>query len=450
MTGKGVRLDGVRKRFGDVVAVAGIDLRVEPGELLVLLGPSGCGKTTTLRAIAGLEPVTEGTIRIGDRDATGTLPQDRDVSMAFQNYALYPHKTVEGNLRFPLAKTDLAPAERDEKVAFVAELLEIGDILDREPSSLSGGQRQRVALGRTIVREPGVFLLDEPLSSLDAELRVATRTELRDLQQRLGTTTVYVTHDQEEAMSVADRIAVMRDGRIEQIGAPRELYVDPATEFVAGFLGDPGMNFLSARTRDGRLVADAGEPIPLGRPEPDDAGAGGPSGVPPVETVGVRPEDVQVGPDGDAADARDARDAGTDGRTPSDRHTAPVRLPIDRVDPLGHAHEVTLGGDGPRIVALTDAPPGGPGDRAAVRLDAAAVHLFAADGRRIRAALVPAASAPAPDRERPPSAAGTRTGTGTRAGSGTGAGDGAAGRSGTAGSEPPRAGGRDGPGVTDE
>jgi multiple sugar transport system ATP-binding protein len=229
MTGKGVRLDGVRKRFGDVVAVAGIDLRVEPGELLVLLGPSGCGKTTTLRAIAGLEPVTEGTIRIGDRDATGTLPQDRDVSMAFQNYALYPHKTVEGNLRFPLAKTDLAPAERDEKVAFVAELLEIGDILDREPSSLSGGQRQRVALGRTIVREPGVFLLDEPLSSLDAELRVATRTELRDLQQRLGTTTVYVTHDQEEAMSVADRIAVMRDGRIEQIGTPRELYVDPAT-----------------------------------------------------------------------------------------------------------------------------------------------------------------------------------------------------------------------------
>ncbi|WP_306059796.1 ABC transporter ATP-binding protein [Natronococcus wangiae] len=340
-----IRLDGVTKRFGDLVAVDDLALTIRDGEFLVLLGPSGCGKSTTLRMIAGLETPSEGRIAIGGEDVTETLPQRRELSMVFQSYALYPHKSVRGNLEFPLAKMDVDDA--DERIRRTAELLEIDDLLDQKPGQLSGGQRQRVALGRTIVREPRAFLMDEPLSNLDAKLRVQTRSELRRLQQQLGTTTVYVTHDQEEAMSLADRIAVMNDGELQQVGTPKAVYENPANEFVAGFLGEPPMNFLDPD----RVAAD----------EPTLADA---------ETIGIRPEDVRVV--SEAATVADGGERSTDARTFELDGEAVV------VEPLGNAYEIEFDCGGELVTARLRQRPERiePGATATLQFPAASVHRF--------------------------------------------------------------------------
>ena len=244
-----VQIDGFTKVFqeqdgGDVVAVEDVNIDVRRGEFLVFVGPSGCGKTTTLRTIAGLETPTEGRIVIEDEDVTGLDPRERGIAMVFQNYALYPHMTVRKNMSFPLRIRNYPETEIDERVEEAAALLEIDDLLDRKPSQLSGGQQQRVALGRAIVREPSVFLMDEPLSNLDAKLRIQMRTELNEIHQRVGKTTIYVTHDQAEAMTLGDRVAVLNDGELQQIGEPQKLYDQPANRFVAGFIGEPPMNFM--------------------------------------------------------------------------------------------------------------------------------------------------------------------------------------------------------------
>ena len=240
-------LDQVRKRYaGGALVIDRMDLAVHDGELLVLVGPSGCGKSTVLRMVAGLEPVSGGEIRIGGRVVNDLPPQQRNVAMVFQNYALYPHMTVRRNLEFPLRMQKLPRKEIARRVARTAEMLDLAMLLERRPKALSGGQRQRVAMGRAIVRDADVFLMDEPLSNLDARLRVHIRTEIAALQARLGITTLYVTHDQVEAMTLGERVAVMRAGRLEQVAPPRELYAHPASVFVAGFIGSPGMNVLRA------------------------------------------------------------------------------------------------------------------------------------------------------------------------------------------------------------
>ena len=241
-----VEVRGLRKEFGDVVAVDGVDLRSEEGEFLVLLGPSGCGKTTLLRMIAGLEQPTDGEILLGDENVIGLPPRARRIAMVFQSYALYPHMTVAGNIAFPLKAQGTDPAERSAKVQWAAELFGIERLLHRRPRQLSGGERQRVALARALVREPTVFLLDEPLSNLDAKLRAAARDDLMEFQRRIGITTIYVTHDQVEAMGMGDRIAVMNHGRVRQLGTPEEVYHHPADVFVAQFLGSPPMNLLES------------------------------------------------------------------------------------------------------------------------------------------------------------------------------------------------------------
>lgn len=243
----GVRLVGVTKRFGNTVAVAKTDLDIKDGEFMVLVGPSGCGKSTTLRMIAGLEMPTEGEIYIGERNVTHVEPKDRDIAMVFQNYALYPHMKVYDNMAFGLRLRKVPKKEIDQRVREVAEMLGIAGLLDRYPRQLSGGQRQRVALGRAIVRHPQVFLMDEPLSNLDAKLRVQTRAELIKLHQRLKTTVIYVTHDQVEAMTMGTRIVVMKDGVVQQVGTPQEIYNRPHNMFVAGFIGSPSMNFIKGK-----------------------------------------------------------------------------------------------------------------------------------------------------------------------------------------------------------
>ncbi len=242
-----VTLSNVRKSYSDVEAVRGISLDIADGEFVVLVGPSGCGKSTTLRMIAGLEDITRGTITLDDRVVNGVHPKDRDIAMVFQNYALYPHMSVRQNMAFALKLRKVPKAEIDRRVNKAAALLGLESLLKRKPRQLSGGQRQRVALGRAIVREPRAFLFDEPLSNLDAKLRVTTRGELKALHQRLGTTTIYVTHDQEEAMTLGDRIVVMADGRIQQQGTPFEVYHAPINRFVASFIGTPPMNFVEGR-----------------------------------------------------------------------------------------------------------------------------------------------------------------------------------------------------------
>ncbi|KIQ18426.1 ABC transporter ATP-binding protein [Rhodococcus sp. MEB064] len=239
----------------DRPAVNRLDLEIADGEFLVLVGPSGCGKSTSLRMLAGLEDVTEGTISIGDRDVTDLPPKDRDIAMVFQNYALYPHMSVADNMGFALKISGMSKSETRSRVEAAARVLDLTDYLDRKPKALSGGQRQRVAMGRAIVRRPRVFLMDEPLSNLDAKLRVQTRTQIAALQRRLGVTTLYVTHDQVEAMTMGDRVAVMKSGVLQQVGTARELYDRPANSFVAGFIGSPAMNLLSADTVDGHAVA---------------------------------------------------------------------------------------------------------------------------------------------------------------------------------------------------
>lgn len=252
----GVELSGVKKVYPNgAEAVRGVDMKIDDGEFIVFVGPSGCGKSTLLRMVAGLESITGGDINIDDRVINDVSPSERDVAMVFQNYALYPHMTVRGNMSYGLKNRGLPKEEINKKVTETATMLRIVDFLDRQPNQLSGGQRQRVAMGRAIVREPKVFLFDEPLSNLDAKLRVQMRIEIKRLQRRMGVTSIYVTHDQTEAMTLADRLAVINDGRIEQMGAPIELYNNPSTLFVASFIGSPQINLIPARFEGGKLVS---------------------------------------------------------------------------------------------------------------------------------------------------------------------------------------------------
>jgi multiple sugar transport system ATP-binding protein len=270
----GVSFDQVSKIYPDGTrAVNDMDLEIQDGEFMVLVGPSGCGKSTALRMLAGLEEVSKGRIMIGDRVVNNVAPASRDIAMVFQSYALYPHMTVYDNLAFGLKNTGVPKREIDERVRRAAEILQMNELIKRKPKQLSGGQRQRVALGRAIVREPVAFLMDEPLSNLDAKLRVETRAEILKLQDRLGTTTVYVTHDQVEAMTMGDRIAVMRSGVLQQVGTPEDLYTDPRNLFVAGFIGSPAMNLVPAP------VIDAGGPDKIAGFRPEHVHIGGGSGV---------------------------------------------------------------------------------------------------------------------------------------------------------------------------
>jgi len=271
-------------------AVDDLNLEIGDGEFMVLVGPSGCGKSTSLRMLAGLEEVTAGSIRIGDRDVTHLPPKDRDIAMVFQNYALYPHMTVADNMAFALKMAGIDKGERRQRVEDAAKLLDLSEYLDRKPKALSGGQRQRVAMGRAIVRQPQVFCMDEPLSNLDAKLRVSTRTQIAALQQRLGITTVYVTHDQVEAMTMGDRVAVMKDGLLQQVDTPLALYDKPANLFVAGFIGSPAMNLIKATAKEGQAMI-GGYAVPIPREATTDMTG---TGI----TVGVRPENWRiVGPE---------------------------------------------------------------------------------------------------------------------------------------------------------
>jgi len=285
-----VALRGVRKSFGSTAVVHGIDLAIRDGEFCVLVGPSGCGKSTLLRMIAGLEEISGGEIDIGGRVVNNIAPKERDIAMVFQNYALYPHKTVFDNMAFSLKLAGVAKEELQRRVSEAAEILALTDYLLRYPRQLSGGQRQRVAMGRAIVRKPQVFLFDEPLSNLDAKLRVAMRTEIKALHQRLKTTAVYVTHDQIEAMTMADKIVVMNAGKVEQIGSPLDLYDDPANLFVAGFIGSPAMNFIPGKVNGGGISVSREINFPLQVKTKLDADR-------PV-ILGVRPEHFAVSADG--------------------------------------------------------------------------------------------------------------------------------------------------------
>ncbi|MES3517191.1 MAG: ABC transporter ATP-binding protein [Natronomonas sp.] len=315
-------LDHVRKVFTEddgskVVAVDDVSLDIEDGEFLVLVGPSGCGKSTTLRMVAGLETITSGEIRLDGRVINDVPAKERNIAMVFQSYALYPHMTVRENMAFGLEEsTDLPDSEIDSRVGETAEMMGIGELLDRTPADLSGGQQQRVALGRAIVREPAVFLMDEPLSNLDAKLRSQMRTELQHIQEELGTTTIYVTHDQTEAMTMGDRIAILNDGRLQQVGTPIECYHQPANRFVAGFIGDPSMNFFEVSHRDGTLVGEYFE-YPIS--EDIESAIGGRSEV----TLGIRPEDIEVDPSG------------------RNEHT--LSTTVDVVEPMGDQKVVYLG-----------------------------------------------------------------------------------------------------------
>jgi multiple sugar transport system ATP-binding protein len=294
-----VRLEGVSKRFGGLTAVSDVDLSIKDGEFFVLLGPSGCGKSTTLRMVAGLESVTEGDIHFDDAVVTDRSPAERDIAMVFQNYALYPHKTVFENIAFPLelSRRSVSSDEVDERVRETAKMLQIEDQLDKRPKNLSGGQQQRVALGRSIIREPSVFLMDEPLSNLDAKLRIRMRSELKQLHERLNITTVYVTHDQEEAMSLADRIGLLNEGTLQQVGSPREVFDYPRNTWVAGFIGNPPMNLLDCSLDHGAgllrgeafeyaVEASTVTQIHEADTDPDDL------------VFGVRPMDLEIVPEG--------------------------------------------------------------------------------------------------------------------------------------------------------
>ncbi len=287
-----LRLDGVGKTYpGGAPVVHDASVAVADGEFVVLVGPSGCGKSTILRMVAGLERITKGEVWIGDRKVNNLEPAERNIAMVFQNYALYPHMTVARNMGYGLKNRGMPKNQIDAKVREAAAMLNLTEFLGRKPGHLSGGQRQRVAMGRAIVREPDLFLFDEPLSNLDAKLRNQMRIEIRALQRRLGTTAMYVTHDQVEAMTMADRIIVMNGGRIEQIGTPNEIYEHPASTFVASFMGAPPMNLLNAQVANGRVTLAGGQVVP-------EAGANGHAGA---ITVGIRPEDVIPSAEGDLA-----------------------------------------------------------------------------------------------------------------------------------------------------
>jgi multiple sugar transport system ATP-binding protein len=352
-----VLLRDVRKAFGTTEVIHGVDIGIGDGEFVVLVGPSGCGKSTLLRMIAGLENITSGEIRIGDRVVNTLPPKERDVAMVFQNYALYPHMTVAANMGFSLKLRGAPKREIETRVARAAEILGLSHLLQRYPRQLSGGQRQRVAMGRAIVRDPQVFLFDEPLSNLDAKLRVAMRTEIKELHQRLETTTVYVTHDQIEAMTMADKIVVMHDGLVEQIGAPLELYDRPDNIFVAGFIGSPAMNFLAGRIGANGAVAfegPGGTRLPL---------AGVPVGLNGRPAVyGVRPEHFVIAEDG--ADAT-----------------------IQVVEPTGAEIQVAAKLGGEDIIAVfRERHQFNPGDTVRLKPNPRLVHLFdEATGKRLNA-----------------------------------------------------------------
>ena len=339
------------------VAARDLSLEVADGELLVLVGPSGSGKSTVLRLMAGLERVTDGVIRIGERDVTDLPPQQRDIAMVFQNYALYPHMTVRDNLAFGLAIRKQPREIIDQRVSSVASSLDLEALLERYPRQLSGGQRQRVAMGRAIVRDPQVFLFDEPLSNLDAKLRVAMRTEIKELHQRLKTTTVYVTHDQIEAMTMADKIVVMHDGIVEQIGTPLELYDKPDNQFVAGFIGSPAMNFLHGKVK---ANGSAGFEGPNGVKLPLGTAPANSDGRPAV--YGIRPEHFTIADDG--ADAE-----------------------IVVVEPTGSETQVFAKLGGEEIVAVfRERHKFEPGDKVRLKPDPSLVHLFdEATGKRLNA-----------------------------------------------------------------
>jgi multiple sugar transport system ATP-binding protein len=279
-----ISIAGVRKTYGVATVLSDIDLDIGDGEFVVLVGPSGCGKSTLLRMIAGLEEISDGTIRIGERVVNDLPSKDRDIAMVFQNYALYPHMSVRDNMAFSLKLRRAERSEIDRRVRDAATILGLTPLLDRLPRQLSGGQRQRVAMGRAIVRSPQVFLMDEPLSNLDAKLRVQMRSEIKELHQRLKTTTIYVTHDQIEAMTMADRVVIMRDGAVEQIGRPLDLYDHPANLFVAGFIGSPAMNLIEGRIDDATFYDDGGEVWPIGR---------APTGAT-RSVLGIRPEHFRL------------------------------------------------------------------------------------------------------------------------------------------------------------
>ncbi|MGD9606566.1 MAG: ABC transporter ATP-binding protein [Leucobacter sp.] len=326
-----VTFDGITRVYPGATkaSVDGVSLDIADGEFLVLVGPSGCGKSTTLRMLAGLEEVNEGRILIGDRDVTTVPPKDRDIAMVFQNYALYPHMTVAENMGFALKIAGVGKEERAARVLEAAKLLDLEEYLDRKPKALSGGQRQRVAMGRAIVRQPQVFLMDEPLSNLDAKLRVQTRTQIASLQRRLGVTTVYVTHDQTEALTMGDRIAVLKDGVLQQVGTPRDLYEAPKNVFVAGFIGSPAMNlFPSTVSAEGVRFGSLTAPIEASAAA---AATGG------RVTVGVRPEDLRLASSGEAG----------------------LRVEIDLVEELGadgylYGHVAGEGDDRIDLVARVD------------------------------------------------------------------------------------------------
>jgi multiple sugar transport system ATP-binding protein len=344
-----VSIRGVRKSFGSTAVLHGVSIEIADGEFTVLVGPSGCGKSTALRMVAGLEDITGGELKIGGQVVNDKTPKDRDIAMVFQNYALYPHMTVRDNMAFSLKLARAPRAAMDERVNRAASILGLAGLLDRYPRQLSGGQRQRVAMGRAIVRDPQVFLFDEPLSNLDAKLRVQTRAELKDLHQRLKTTTIYVTHDQIEAMTMADKIVVMNGGRVEQIGSPLELYDRPANQFVAGFIGSPAMNFIPGTVEAGGFRADGGSLWPLPAASAQQIGANQ-NGRPAV--YGVRPEHLRLAPHG-------------------------VPLTVQVVEPTGAETQVHGRlGDLAVMGAFRERVVTGPGEPLAVTADPALVHLF--------------------------------------------------------------------------
>ncbi len=354
-----VEVRKIFKRFGSVEVIHGIDVTIEDGSFVVLLGPSGCGKSTLLRMIAGLEEITQGDISIGGRVVNNVPPKDRDIAMVFQNYALYPHMKVFDNMAFSLKLAKVEQKTVDEKVKRAAEILNLGDYLDRYPRQLSGGQRQRVAMGRAIVRDPQVFLFDEPLSNLDAKLRVQMRTEIKALHQRLKSTSIYVTHDQIEAMTMADKIVVMRDGHIEQTGAPLEVYDNPRNLFVAGFIGSPAMNLINGTLKSAggarRVETDDGMTLPL------PANAPGKEGQRVI--YGLRPDHLRVG------------------------SGAGVKVVVDVVEPTG-ADTLVFARVGAQSIcgAFAERHSFKPGEVIALEPQLASVHLFdATSGNNLRA-----------------------------------------------------------------
>ncbi|SME94371.1 carbohydrate ABC transporter ATP-binding protein, CUT1 family [Tistlia consotensis] len=365
---------GVRKRYGDTQVIHGIDVEIADGEFIVIVGPSGCGKSTLLRMVAGLETITEGEISIGGRVVNQLEPKERDIAMVFQNYALYPHMSVFDNMAYGLKIARTPKDEIRARVEEAAKLLELGGLLERKPRQLSGGQRQRVAMGRAIVRKPAVFLFDEPLSNLDAKLRVQMRLEIKQLQRKLGTTSLYVTHDQIEAMTLADRLVVMNQGRAEQIDTPMAVYSDPATTFVAGFIGSPAMNFLA-----GTVEADGHGLFLGGDARISDKGSDLSGLAGRAVTLGVRPEHLLAVGESEAE----------------------IRLGVELVETLGAdtlAHgrpvgaagtplgDAALGGEAPGLITvrLPGLAPVREGERLPLRMAEGELHLFDPDsGRRI-------------------------------------------------------------------